>query len=52
MLAAQRQHLGMVFQQFNLFAHKTVLENVIEAPVKVAGRARREALRWAPCAAA
>ncbi|MBM7518409.1 polar amino acid transport system ATP-binding protein [Nocardioides nitrophenolicus] len=41
--AAQRQHLGMVFQQFNLFAHKTVLENVIEAPVKVAGRSRREA---------
>ncbi|MCR1783875.1 amino acid ABC transporter ATP-binding protein [Nocardioides carbamazepini] len=41
--AVQRQQLGMVFQQFNLFAHKTVLENVIEAPVKVAGRSRREA---------
>jgi ABC-type multidrug transport system fused ATPase/permease subunit len=28
-----RSHLGMVFQSFNLWSHKTVLENVIEAPV-------------------
>ncbi|MFS0068298.1 amino acid ABC transporter ATP-binding protein [Corynebacterium striatum] len=33
--AAQRADIGMVFQQFNLFAHRTVLENIIEAPVHV-----------------
>ncbi|MDU3175650.1 MAG: amino acid ABC transporter ATP-binding protein [Corynebacterium striatum] len=33
--AAQRADIGMVFQQFNLFAHRTVLENIIEAPVNV-----------------
>src|ERR1051326_2783601 len=31
-LLAVRRQLGMVFQQFNLFPHLTVLENVIEAP--------------------
>ncbi|WP_079530646.1 amino acid ABC transporter ATP-binding protein [Halobacillus hunanensis] len=30
-----RQKVGMVFQHFNLFPHKTVLENVIEAPIQV-----------------
>nr|WP_305882212.1 amino acid ABC transporter ATP-binding protein [Halobacillus sp. A1] len=30
-----RQKVGMVFQQFNLFPHKTVLENVTEAPIQV-----------------
>lgn len=30
-----RQHLGMVFQQFNLWTHKTILENLIEVPVHV-----------------
>lgn len=30
-----REHVGMVFQHFNLFPHMTVLENVIEAPVHV-----------------
>jgi polar amino acid transport system ATP-binding protein len=33
--ARQRQQIGMVFQQFNLFPHMTVLGNVIEAPVGV-----------------
>jgi polar amino acid transport system permease protein len=35
--------IGMVFQQFNLFEHLTAIENVIEAPVHVYGRDRREA---------
>lgn len=30
-----RTHMGMVFQHFNLFPHKTVLENIIEAPLQV-----------------
>jgi ABC-type polar amino acid transport system ATPase subunit len=33
-----RLRAGMVFQQFNLFPHMTVLENIIEAPVRVLGR--------------
>ena len=33
--ARQRQDIGMVFQSFNLFSHRTVLENIIEAPVQV-----------------
>jgi ABC-type polar amino acid transport system ATPase subunit len=39
-----RTHMGMVFQQFNLFPHKTVLENIIEAPLKVLQRKRAEAV--------
>ncbi|QPK84279.1 amino acid ABC transporter ATP-binding protein [Corynebacterium qintianiae] len=35
--AAQRRDIGMVFQQFNLFGHRTVLENIIEAPIHVKG---------------
>ncbi|WP_303049141.1 amino acid ABC transporter ATP-binding protein [Corynebacterium sp. Marseille-P4321] len=35
--AKQRRDIGMVFQSFNLFGHRTVLENVIEAPVHVKG---------------
>ncbi|MFP3325838.1 ATP-binding cassette domain-containing protein, partial [Planococcus sp. SIMBA_160] len=31
-LNEMRQKIGMVFQHFNLFPHKTVLENIIEAP--------------------
>ncbi|QEA13689.1 amino acid ABC transporter ATP-binding protein [Comamonas flocculans] len=38
---------GMVFQHFNLFPHLTVLENLIEAPMVVAGLARAEALQRA-----
>ena len=36
-LLALRQRVGMVFQQWNLFAHRTALGNVIEAPVHVKG---------------
>ncbi|MCS6780119.1 MAG: ATP-binding cassette domain-containing protein [Geminicoccaceae bacterium] len=42
-----RARLGMVFQQFNLWSHMTVLENVIEAPIHVLGLARREAVERA-----
>ncbi len=39
----QRRQMGMVFQQFNLFPHWTVLRNITEAPVKVHGMAPEEA---------
>jgi polar amino acid transport system ATP-binding protein len=38
-----RLRVGMVFQQFNLFPHMTVLENIVEAPVRVLGVDRRAA---------
>ncbi|MBF6043612.1 ATP-binding cassette domain-containing protein [Streptomyces sp. NRRL B-1677] len=44
-LAKLRAEVGMVFQSFNLFAHKTVLANVSLAPVKVRKRSREEADR-------
>jgi glutamate transport system ATP-binding protein len=42
-LAALRADVGMVFQSFNLFAHKTILENVTLAPIKVRKVSRGEA---------
>lgn len=42
-LSVQRQKMGMVFQGFNLFPHKTALENVIEAPVIVKGIGKAQA---------
>jgi cystine transport system ATP-binding protein len=35
-----RQHVGFVFQNFNLFPHRTVLENIIEGPVIVKGESK------------
>ena len=42
-LARTRAELGMVFQQFNLFAHKTILDNVTLGPVEVLGMPKAEA---------
>lgn len=39
-----RQRVGFVFQSFNLFPHRTVLENIIEGPVIVKGEAKTEAV--------
>ncbi|HLU60403.1 MAG TPA: amino acid ABC transporter ATP-binding protein [Pseudonocardia sp.] len=44
-LAALRADVGMVFQSFNLFAHKTILENVTLGPVKVRKMPKAEAER-------
>lgn len=41
-IAHQRRDIGMVFQQFNLYPHMTVLENIMEAPVGVHGRGKTE----------
>ena len=47
-IARQRQNVGMVFQRFNLFPHRSVLENLLEGPVRVQKRpveeCRKEAL--------
>jgi polar amino acid transport system ATP-binding protein len=45
--SAKRARIGMVFQRFNLFAHLTALENVVEAPVQVLGVAKAEAEKCA-----
>ena len=46
-IAHQRQKIGMVFQQFNLYPHMTVLQNIIEAPIGVHKFPRDEALQHA-----
>ncbi|MCC5881150.1 MAG: ATP-binding cassette domain-containing protein [Halomonas sp.] len=42
-----RAKLSMVFQSFNLWAHMTLLENIIEAPVHVLGKSKKEAVEHA-----
>ncbi|WP_347362151.1 arginine ABC transporter ATP-binding protein ArtP [Vibrio vulnificus] len=42
-----RQKVGMVFQQYNLWPHLTVIENLIEAPIRVLGVAKAEAIEQA-----
>ena len=42
-----REKMGMVFQQFNLFPHKTVCENICLAPIKVKGLSKEEAKKRA-----
>ncbi|CAN7533825.1 octopine permease ATP-binding protein P [Brucella sp. NBRC 12952] len=39
-----RTRLGMVFQSFNLWSHRTILENIIEGPIHVLGMSKAEAL--------
>ena len=41
-ISSMRQKIGMVFQSYDLFPHKTVLENILLAPVKVQKRKRAE----------
>ena len=43
-LLALRSQVGMVFQQFNLWPHRTVLENLIEAPIKVLNYSKKQAI--------
>src|SRR3954465_13272794 len=44
-IARQRAEIGMVFQRFNLFPHKTALQNVTEAPIRVRGVPESEAIK-------
>ncbi len=43
-IAKKRAEIGMVFQQFNLFSHMTVLRNIVHAPMRVRGLSREEAV--------
>ncbi|MET0722976.1 MAG: amino acid ABC transporter ATP-binding protein [Tardiphaga sp.] len=43
-VAKQRLKTGMVFQRFNLFPHKTALDNIVEGPTQVQGRPRKEVI--------
>ncbi len=47
LLRQVRRRVGMVFQQFNLFPHRTALGNVIEAPMHVLGHSREQAVEEA-----
>lgn len=42
-LAALRSEVGMVFQSFNLFAHRTILDNVTLAPIQVRRESKKKA---------
>jgi polar amino acid transport system ATP-binding protein len=42
-IAAQRREIGMVFQRFNLFPHKTTIQNIMEAPIQVKGEDKEQA---------
>ncbi|GAA5227193.1 amino acid ABC transporter ATP-binding protein [Paeniglutamicibacter antarcticus] len=44
-VCAERSNIGMVFQHFNLFAHMTALENVIEGPIQVKGVGKKTAIK-------
>ena len=46
-IARQREQIGMVFQQFNLYPHLTVLENIIEAPIGIHKESRQAAISYA-----
>lgn len=46
-IAAQRREIGMVFQRFNLFPHKTAVQNIMEAPVQVKGQSKTVARKRA-----
>ncbi len=46
-IAKARQNIGMVFQQFNLFPHKSVLDNLIYAPINVLGLSKEDAVKRA-----
>jgi polar amino acid transport system ATP-binding protein len=43
-VSSQRADIGMVFQSFNLFPHMSVLDNIVDAPIRVRGEKRSEAL--------
>ena len=48
--ARLREQVGMVFQSFNLFPHRTALQNVMMGPVQVRGIRRQQAASWrTPC---